>query len=68
MNAAATTAGAVARADWKVESDRIARAALASYELRKLASGRWLISRWNLSKELADSDVDAFLKQVGAPE
>lgn len=43
-----------------------ALAALAGYELRRLADGRWLVSRWNLSKELDDSEVEPWLRQVGA--
>ncbi len=43
-----------------------ALAALAGYELRRLADGRWLVSRWNLSRELDETDVPGFLQQVGA--
>jgi hypothetical protein len=43
-----------------------AQAALAGYELRRMADGRWLVSRWNLSKELAEDEVEAWLAQVGA--
>jgi hypothetical protein len=50
----------------KLRSTWPALAALAGYELRRLANGRWLVSRWNLSKELDESEVSGFLQQVGA--
>ena len=44
----------------------IALAALAGFQLRKLADGRWLVQRWNLSRELADADaVRNFLSTAG---
>ena len=45
-----------------------AMAALAGYELRRLADGRWLVSRWNLSKELDEAEVPGWLRQVGAAQ
>ena len=44
----------------------IATAAIAGFELRKLADGRWLVQRWNLSRELADDGaVRSFLAGAG---
>lgn len=41
--------------------------ALKGFELRQLAGGGWLITRWNLTKEAADLEsVEVFAKQVGA--
>jgi len=51
----------------KSDAIRVALAALAGYQLRKLADGAWLISRWNLQRELKDDEaVDEFLRRVGA--
>lgn len=68
MTAATADAGQVATADAerKRQETLPAVAALAGFELRRLADGRWLVSRWNLSKELDDSEVEAWLQQVGA--
>jgi len=41
-----------------------AGAALRGVALRRLANGRWLACRWNLSKELADIEIDAWLRRV----
>lgn len=50
----------------KDASTLIAQAALAGVELRMLADGRWLVIRWNLTRELADAAaVREFLAQVG---
>lgn len=50
----------------KDDATRVALAALAGHQLRKLADGTWLVSRWNLQRELADdAAVDEFLRQVG---
>ena len=44
----------------------IAHAALAGFDLRRLANGRWLVLRWNLTRELADTAaVRAFLARAG---
>ena len=40
-------------------------AALQGVALRRLATGRWLACRWNLSKELADTEIEAWLQRVG---
>ena len=51
----------------KDDTTRIALAALAGHQLRKMADGTWLISKWNLQRELKDdAAVDEFLRQVGA--
>lgn len=51
----------------KTDATRVALAALAGHQLHKLADGTWLISKWNLSRELKDgAAVDAFLQRVGA--
>ncbi len=53
----------------KAQAGRIARAALAGHELRRLADGKWLATRWCFSKELADDAAcDAWLDVVGAPK
>lgn len=50
----------------KADDGRIARAALAGFQLHRLADGRWLVHRWNLSRELADdAEVDSFLLRPG---
>lgn len=52
----------------KDDATRVARAALAGHQLRKLADGTWLVTKWNLQRELKDdAAVDEFLRQVGAP-
>ncbi len=49
----------------KDDATRVALAALSGHQLRKLADGTWLVSRWNLQRELADDDaVDDFLRAV----
>lgn len=50
----------------KLRSTWPALAALAGFELRRLADGRWLASRWNLSRELDEAEVPGWLLQVGA--
>ena len=40
-------------------------AALRGVALHRLADGCWLACRWGLSRELADSEVEAWLKRVG---
>lgn len=53
----------------KDDATRVALAAIAGYELRKLVDGTWLICRWNLQRELKDETaVDEFLQRVGAVE
>lgn len=47
------------------------RAALAlkGFEVRQLASGAWLVSKWNLTREVSGPGLDgleAFAAQVGA--
>jgi len=41
-----------------------AEAALQGVALDRLADGRWLARRWALSKELADTEVEAWLRRV----
>jgi len=43
-----------------------ALAALAGYELRRMADGRWLASRSNISCELDEAAVEAWMCRVGA--
>lgn len=51
----------------KDDATRVALAALAGHELRKLADGTWLVTKWNLQRELKDdAAVDAFLQRLGA--
>jgi len=42
-----------------------AEAALQGVALDRLADGRWLACHWALSKELADTEVEAWLRRVG---
>jgi len=42
-----------------------AEAALRGVALHRLADGRWLACRWNLSRELADTEIEAWLQRVG---
>jgi hypothetical protein len=65
MNTAADAALDAERMD-KLRSTWPAMAALAGYELRHMADGKWLASRWNLSKELDEAEVEGWLRQVGA--
>lgn len=52
----------------KSDATFIARAALAGFELVKLADGSWLASRWGMFRDLADDQaVERFLSAVGAP-
>lgn len=53
----------------KSDATFIARAALAGFELVRLADGSWLASRWGMFRGLADDvEVERFLCVVGAPE
>jgi len=49
----------------KRQSKLQAVAALQGVALNRLADGSWLASRWNLSKTLADTEVEAWLRQIG---
>ena len=52
----------------KSDATLIARAALAGFELVRLADGSWLASRWGMFRDLADYEqVERFLSAVGAP-
>ncbi len=42
-----------------------ASAAMQGIALHRLADGRWLACRWNLTRELADTEVEAWLKRLG---
>ncbi|RVT48384.1 hypothetical protein [Rubrivivax albus] len=44
-----------------------ARAALRGHQLRRMADGRWLAFRHGWSRELDDSEVEAWLQRIGAP-
>lgn len=49
-------------------SGRQARAALAGYELVKLADGSYIASRWGMFRSLDHlAAVDQFLVRIGAP-
>ena len=51
----------------KDDATRVAMAALAGHQLRKLADGTWLVTKWNLQRELKDDAcADEFLMRVGA--
>jgi hypothetical protein len=51
----------------KADSTLLATAAIAGFELVKLADGTWLAHRWGLFKPLADAQaVTAWLARVGA--
>lgn len=53
----------------KAESTLIARAALAGFELVRLADGSWVATRWDTSRGLADlEEVERFLGAVGVPD
>lgn len=44
----------------------VARFAMRGYELRQLADGSLLVSRWNLSQPLGGLDAaEGFLRQIG---
>lgn len=54
-----------AEAERKAIAHRTALAALAGVEAHKLAGGGWIVSRWNLHRELRDDDeFDAWLSRV----
>jgi hypothetical protein len=68
MSPAANTLAQQAVAEEKADSSRVARAALAGFQLVKLADGTWLASRWGMFRGLADTnEVERFLTVVGAP-
>lgn len=51
----------------KADAGRIARAAMVGIEAHRLATGGWLVHRWNLHRELAsDAEFDAWLARVGS--
>lgn len=55
-------------ADTKAVSTLVARAALAGYELVRLADGSFAICRWGLIRALATvADVEIFLELAGVP-
>lgn len=52
----------------KNDATRVACAALAGFQLRRLADGAWLLSRWNLTREFtSDEELEAFLRSAGVP-
>lgn len=42
-------------------------AAIQGVALHRLADGGWLASRWNLSRELADAEIEGWLARMGVP-
>ena len=63
----AAAAGCEERADSKQLANLKAAFALAGFAVHETASGGFLVSRWNLSRECADMDaLTAFARQVGA--
>ena len=54
-----------ALAERKRQARLQAEAALQGIALHRLADGRWLACRWNLSRELADTEIEAWLQRVG---
>ena len=57
---------ATADTERKAAASLVATAAMAGFELRRLADGQWLISRWNLQRGLVDADaVREFLSAAG---
>jgi hypothetical protein len=51
----------------KVFATLQARAALAGFELVRMADGSFVVARWTMTRALADVPaVESFLKQVGA--
>lgn len=51
----------------KADATLIARAALASVELVRLADGTWIARRWGMVKPLTDAEVEPWLRRIGAP-
>jgi hypothetical protein len=43
----------------------IAQFAPAGYELRRLDSGAWLVSRWDLSREMTQAELAHFAQRAG---
>jgi hypothetical protein len=57
---------ATAAAERKADATLAAIAAMNGFQARKLDGGAWLISRWNLCKELPDRSAAAeFLRRAG---
>ena len=50
----------------KAEATLIAQFALAGFELRRLDGGGWLVSRWNLMRELDQAALAQFAQRIGA--
>jgi hypothetical protein len=67
MSTALATSQLVDETTRKIHQGWIARAGLAGIELRRLDSGQWLAHRWNLHRELDESQVEAWLGRIGAP-
>lgn len=54
--------------DQKQVATLVARAAIAGYELVRLADGTFIASRWGMFRSLDHiAAVEAFLQRVGAP-
>jgi hypothetical protein len=62
-----TDTGIVDEAARKLRAIWIARAALVGVELRLMADGKWLASRWCWTRELEEGQVEGWLRMVGAP-
>lgn len=69
MCSASVESNALTTLQGKSDTALVARAALAGFELVKLADGSWLASRWGMFRDLSDEEqVERFLSAVGAPE
>jgi|GEM_PF-6953094 len=65
LHSAAAAQLAQSAADAKRQATLQATAALQGISLHRLASGAWLASRWNLSCELRDDEIAAWLARTG---
>ena len=66
LDSAAQPAGAQGD-DGKLFATLQARAAIAGFELVRMADGGFVVARWTMTRSLADvAAVEAFLMQVGA--
>jgi hypothetical protein len=52
----------------KRQAELQARAALLGITLHRQADGRWLASRWGLSRVLEDGDVEVWLQRAGGAQ
>lgn len=57
-----------APSDQKQVATLRARAALAGFQLERMADGSFVVARWTMTRSLANvQEVEFFLKQIGAP-